>query len=112
MSSANDVQALQNALIDVDALASGGLASIETLARVALARLESPAAYRSLDWLAVVLETIAARALDTSSCINAEAERYGCNHVDEAQRRRWAAEREARDADPSRKAGLCDEGEA
>ena len=97
MSGPTDTQALQIALADVDAIAQGGLSSIETLARLALAHLESPVAYRGMDWLAVVLETIAARAGDTMHCINSEAERVGCNHMGHAQRRRWDAERAARD---------------
>lgn len=97
--SSTEVQKLRNALHDVDALAQGGLSSIETLARLALVHLESPAAYRGMDWLAVVLETIAASAGDTMNCINGEAERVGCNYACGAQRRRSDAERTARDVD-------------
>ena len=98
MSGATDVLALRCAMEGVDALAQGGLSSIETMARLALARLETPAAYRNMDWLASVLETIAACARDTENCINSEAERVGCNYVDGAQRRRWDAERAARES--------------
>lgn len=98
MSGTTDARAIRCALEDIDAQAQGGFSSIETLARLALAHLESPAAYRHMDWLAVILETIASRASDTQNCINSEAERVGCNYVGGAQRRRRDAEAVARAA--------------
>lgn len=107
----HDVRALRSALLDVDAMASGALLSIETLAKLALGRLESPSAYQSMDWLAVVLEDIAMRAFDTRNCIGCEAERCGCNFDDEAKRLRLAAEREARNPNQLPVATACQESE-
>ena len=103
----HDVRALRSALLDVDAIAKGALLSIETLAKLALYRLESPSAYRSMDWLSVVLEEIAFRASDAQNCISCEAERCGCNFEDEAKRLRLAAEHEARNPIQSPVVSAC-----
>lgn len=93
MSTASSVPALRAALKNVDAVSAGGMVAIETMARLALHRLESPEAYRSMHWLSVLLEHIAHTAADTSNVINAQAEQLGCVHGDEAAWRRSDAER-------------------
>ena len=91
MRASTDEQALRCTLMDIDVMAQGGLSAIETIARLALARLESPDAYQSMDWLAALLSTISAQAIDLENFINSEAGRHGCNYVDALALRRWDA---------------------
>ncbi|MCO6427121.1 hypothetical protein [Nitrosomonas communis] len=87
---------LRFTLFNIDALSQDGLSEISSISRLALASLETPEGYRHMDDIANALRAIWSKAEDIQGCINAQAEDVGCNYVDNAQSRRWAAERKAR----------------
>ena len=92
------LQELCNAVNEMDGLAQSGFGEIASLARLALLAMEQPKTYANgfgMDAVADVLSAITNRAFDINNCINVTAERVGCNYVDDAQRRRWDAWREA-----------------
>lgn len=87
---------LRNAVEFIDSMSQGGFAEIATIAKLALSRLETPDGYSHLDEIACALEAIWGKAEATQNLINGEAEAVGCNFINDAQRRRWAALHEAR----------------
>ena len=92
------LEQLRNAVNEMDGLAQSGFGEIASLARLALLAMEQPKNYANgfgMDAVADVLSAITNRAFDINNCINVTAERVGCNYVDDAQRRRWDAQREA-----------------
>ncbi len=93
----SEVETLRGAVNFMDALAQGGFSAISAVAQLALAQLETPDGYRHLDNLVYALCVIRDKADDIQNCINCEAEQVGCNYVDDAQRRRWAAQRAHRE---------------
>ncbi len=78
---APEVQELLNAVEFMDCLSQSGFSEISSIAKLALYHLETSDGYRHLD-----------------NIINSEAEQVGCNYVDDAQRRRWDAQRDAQRA--------------
>lgn len=88
---------LRSTITDMDAMAQGAFSEIASMASLALLALEQPGTYatngRGLDDVAAMLTAIKSKALDIENCINATAEGVGCNYVDDAQRRRWDAQR-------------------
>ena len=92
-----DVHKLQAAITDMNALAQDGFSEIASIARLAAKSLETPEGYRNWDDVAHAFKTIWCEALEIKDYINNEAEGVGCNHVNAAERRRWAALREARE---------------
>lgn len=82
---------LRAAVTDMDALAQDGFSSIEAVAVLALARLESPDCYRFLEHIAAALKLIKGTAQSGEDCINSRAEEVGCSHVDQHHRARHAA---------------------
>lgn len=85
------VKELQNACSFMDALSQSALSEIGAIAQLALVSLETPEGHGHVERLAFAFKAIWNRADDTMKCINAEAEQVGCNHVDEAERRRMRA---------------------
>ena len=92
-----EVQNLRNAVEFMDCLSQSGFSEISSIAKLALSRLETPDGYRHLDNIANALKAIWGKADDIQNCINSEAEQVGCNYVDDAQRRRWDAQRAHRE---------------
>ena len=92
-----EVQKLRNAVEFIDSLSQCGFSEISSIAKLALARLETPDGYRHLDDIANALNAIWCKAEDIQNCINSQAEEVGCNYVDDAQRRRWDAQRAHRE---------------
>ena len=93
-------QDLRNAVEEMDGLAQTGFSEIATMAKLSLLLMEQPSAYKNgggMDQVATMLSAIWGKALDIENCINSSAENVGCNCVDQAQRRRWAAERRAKE---------------
>ncbi|MFT3905608.1 MAG: hypothetical protein QM718_04815 [Steroidobacteraceae bacterium] len=90
-----EVQKLRNAVEFMDCLSQDGFSEIESIANLALAYLETPAGYRHLDNIAHALLAIRNKASETENCINCEAEKVGCNHTDDAERRRMVAQYQA-----------------
>lgn len=93
-----EIKKLRSVVNDIDSFSQGGFSAISTIAKFALARLETPAGYEHMDDLARAFEMIWEKAEDIQNIINYEAEQVGCNYTDLDQRRRWAAEEQARDA--------------
>lgn len=93
-----EVQSLRDAVEVMDSLSQEGFAEISSIAKLALSALETPDGYRHMGNIVNAFKAIWGGADDIQNCINAEAEGVGCNYVDEAQGRRWAAERQARKA--------------
>ena len=91
---------LRTAIEEMDGLAQGGFTEIAAMAKLALLAMEQPNAYTNggMDHVATMLSAIWGKALDIENCINSTAENVGCNCVDQAQRRRWNAQRRAKDA--------------
>lgn len=89
---------LQATIRDMDGMAQDAFSEIAAIAKLVLAALENPITCNDTNAIAHVLGAIRSKALDAENCINAYAEEVGCNYVDEAERRRWAAMRPAKDA--------------
>lgn len=92
-----DIQALQSAVETMDCLSQAAFAEIASIARLALARLETSEGHRHIEDIALVLRVIQGTADDTRNCINCEAEQVGCTHKDEALARRRQAARQERE---------------
>ncbi len=92
-----EMQKLRNTVEWMDCLSQDAFSKITTMARLALASLEAPDGHRHLDDIANALGAIWSTAEVAENGINYEAETVGCNYKDEAQRRRWAAARQARE---------------
>lgn len=97
-SASAEIKNLRNAVQAMDGLAQDGFAEISAIAKLALAMLEHPDGYRHPERIAQALRTIWGKADDMENCISGEAERVGCNYVDESKMRRYAAQAEARGA--------------
>lgn len=86
-----DVQRLQAAVNDMDALAQQGFSEISAIARLVLLALKSPDGYRHPELIVRALRVIWGKADDIQDCINARAEDVGCHHIDEDDMRRGHA---------------------
>ena len=93
--SPSEVGALKGAVIDMDCLSQQGLTEISSIAKLALARMETPEGYRNMDDIANALIAIWVKANDIENCISSTAEGVGCNYIDEDARRRADAWRQA-----------------
>lgn len=89
-------QQLCNAVTEIDTMAQGAFSEIATIAKLALASLETPAAYIDPESMATILKAIWGKAMDAADHINAEAEGVGCK--DPVERRRSDARHKAREA--------------
>mgnify|MGYP000004573891 CR=1 FL=1 len=94
---APEVQKLRNAVELMDCLSQSGFSEISSIAKLALYHLETSDGYRHLDNIVNALKAIWGKADDIQNCTNSEAEQVGCNYVDDAQRRRWDAQRAHRE---------------
>jgi hypothetical protein len=92
-----DTQQLRYTINTIDAMSQNAFSEIAAIAGLALSRLETPEGLLRLEDIAYALQAIRSKAHDIENCINAEAESVGCNYKDAAQRRRFAAHREAKD---------------
>lgn len=79
---------------NVDGLADEGFEEISSIARLALMALEQPSTYTNLETIARALCSIATTADRIRECVGLEAQSVGCASVSEAQRRRYAAQRQ------------------
>lgn len=95
MSAANKHQLgqLQDALQMVDGFSQQAFNRIQAMAALALGAFEQPQGLTAggLQQVARVLEAIADQAATAMNDINVEAERMGCQYVDEVGRRRFGA---------------------
>ena len=87
----SSVEALQNAVSLMDAMAQGGFCKIAAIARLALLALETPRGAGDTESLAYALECIRDLSVETVDCINATAEDVGHNYTDKAWDRRTKA---------------------
>lgn len=92
MSTATPEQ-LREAITEIDSMSQGAFSEIATIAKLALASLETLAGCDDVDGIARVLSAIRAKALDAENYINSMAEGVACNYKDEAMLRRWDARR-------------------
>jgi len=95
-----DVKTLRNTVQTMDSLSQDGFSEISAIARLALAMLEQPDGYRHPELIAMALRNIWAKSDLIADCIGCEAEAVGCNYVDEALQRRYAAREEAQQPEP------------
>jgi hypothetical protein len=79
----------------MDWMSQEGFSKIASVAKLALARLESPEGHKDIDDIANALGLIWSTAESAQNTINIEAENVGCNYKDEAQGRRWNAASQA-----------------
>lgn len=92
---------LCNAITEMDSSAQNAFGQIRVIAELALASLEKPETYSTLEGLAKVLIAIGEKARSAEDYINATAEDVGCNYKDPAERRRDGARRKASEATTS-----------
>ena len=91
-----DAACLRQTMTLIDSLAQDGFSEIAAVAKLALAALETPDGYRHPENIAWALSAIWAKAEQIEAFINNEAEKVGCNYVNDSQRRRWDARAAAR----------------
>lgn len=90
---------LRCAVIDMDAIAHGAFSEIASMATLALLAMKQPATYGNgcgMDDIARVLSAIQGKAEDVNNCINSIAGGVSCNYIDSEQLKRWDAMREGR----------------
>lgn len=92
---------LCNAITEMDSSAQHAFGQIRAIAELALASLEKPETYSTLESIAQVLIAIGEKATSAEDHINAMAEDVGCNYKDPAERRREGARRKASEATSS-----------
>ncbi|NMM13592.1 MAG: hypothetical protein HHJ17_08660 [Rhodoferax sp.] len=92
---------LRSTITEMDSASQDAFSEIATIAKLALASLETPDAYTNPECMAIVLNAIFDRAMDVENNINAMAEEVGCNYKDQAQRRRMDARSKARETTSS-----------
>lgn len=86
---------LREAITEMDSMAQGAFSEIATMAKLALASLETPKGCDDIESIARVLSFICSKALDAENYINSMAEDVACNYKDQAMQRRWDAKRKA-----------------
>lgn len=79
---------LRDAIESMDSLSEIGFSEIASIAKMALAYLETPNVGFRIEDIANALSAIQWKAEDIKNCINCQAEEVGCNYVDEAKLRR------------------------
>lgn len=79
---------LRDAIESMDSLSEIGFSEIASIAKMALAYLETPNVALHVEDIANALSAIQGKAEDIKSCINYQAEEVGCNYVDKAKIRR------------------------
>ena len=82
------VPQLRDAIESMDSLSESGFSEIASIAKMALAYLETPNVALHVEDIANALSAIQGKAEDIKNCINYQAEEVGCNYVDEAKIRR------------------------
>lgn len=89
------VNQLRLAVAGMDTTSQGAFTQIATIAKLALAFLETPLAYTDPESIAVALSTILDKAVSAENTINSIAEEVGANFKDPAFTRRIQARIEA-----------------
>lgn len=88
---AADIQTFKSVILDMDSMSQGGFSKISSIARLALAALETPGPARRDEDIANALTAIWHIADDVENCINCRAEDVGSNYIDNKLSRRRAA---------------------
>lgn len=86
-----ELKMLQHAVQEMDCLAYDGLSQISAVARLALAFMESPAAYSSPETIWYALENILAIASQARDSIGSDAHSVGFGYSDDGYERRMKA---------------------
>jgi len=89
---------LREAITEIDSVSQGAFSEISTIAKLALESLETPTGAANPERMAYVLKVIWGKAIEAENYINCVAEGVACNYKDQAQRRRWDAQRKAGEA--------------
>ncbi|MBK6850850.1 MAG: hypothetical protein IPG93_04350 [Burkholderiales bacterium] len=92
-----DARVYADTMEEIDRIQNTGFIEIATVARLALAKLETPDGYRNLDWIARAFELIECRAEDSRAMASNWAADVSCRFEDVAHDRRQAAQRAARE---------------
>lgn len=82
---------LRAAITEIDQFSQDAFSEIATIAKLALASLETPSGFNDVNGIACVLTAIFNKAFDTENSINCAAEAVACNYTDERMVRRWEA---------------------
>lgn len=86
---------LREAISEMDCASQGAFSEIATIAKLALASLETPNAYIDPECIAVVLAALWGKALDAENHINGLASEVGCSYKDQKMILRWDAKSKA-----------------
>jgi len=86
---------LRETITEMDSMSQGAFSEIATIAKLALASLETLEGCNDIDSIARILSAIWGKALDADSYINSMAEGVACHYKDEAMIRRWDARNKA-----------------
>ena len=89
-------QTLKGTITTIDCLASEALSEIASIAKIALAYMETPVAYRFPEDIANALSAIKGKAEILECDINGAAEEVGCNYTKEPMQRRFQACQDAK----------------
>jgi hypothetical protein len=83
-----EIKKLRDTIQLLDNYSQHGFSQIAAIASLALKSLKIPGEFYASDDIANALEAILEKAEYVEGCINAEAESFGCNYIDEDQRQR------------------------
>ena len=92
-----DIACLRQTITCIDGLVQDGFSEIAAVAKLALVAFETPDGYRHPENIAWALSAIWAKAEQIEAFINNEAEKAGCDYVNDSERRRWDARVAARE---------------
>ncbi len=82
---------LRATIQNLDCLSQEGFTEISAIAKLILTSMESPTCGHDLETIACALHVIWGKAEEIQNAINCDAEAVGCNYVDDAAGRRYAA---------------------
>lgn len=88
---ASRINELEDAVLNIQSLASDSLSQIEAIAKLALLAMQRPDAYWHPENIALAFEVIWGIAQMNQSCIESEADGVGCKYDDKASELRFAA---------------------
>ena len=82
---------LRATIQNLDCLSQEGFTEISAIAKLILTGMEAGASGNDMETIAYAIRVIWSKADDTQNAINCDAEAVGCNYVDDAASRRYAA---------------------
>lgn len=88
-----EIKGLMRAITQIDELSTDGFSEIASIAKMALAWMETPKGYNDTEVIAAALKTIWAKADTTENSISYEADQVGCATTHDGLTRRQEAKR-------------------